>query len=140
MKKFRCSRCGKPITHVVWIDHKPYGEECARFILESSPRTLRQYNEKADKIIEYMKKDRDKYDFRIVEKEWIKKEFPSLKDGKTPAIEYKLKSRSDYDYNVIATDPLLLYLTTQKCLVDPVCCEIVGGKWDEKKNTCIIEF
>jgi len=110
-----CSRCGRRITQPIFVGGKPYGIECGRFLLSMDPKSLRQKQEKAEKIVEMMIKATDKYEFKIRKypKDFVRKHFPRSKiDERTV---YKLRDRPDVEreWGPIDGDPVVSYLVAQ---------------------------
>jgi len=115
MNEIYCSRCGRKITKPIYINGKPHGTECARFILKLSPKSLIQKAEIANRIYQDMLNSNE-YEFKIkkLPLEFVKKHFPISKINEGAIC--KLKDRPDvpWEWKAIHSDPIVCYLVAQK--------------------------
>ena len=118
----RCSRCGRRITKPVFIEGKPYGTECARFLLSMDPKSLRQKQQKAEKIFEKMLETTDKYEFKIkkLPEEYVRKHFPCSRINE--AVVYRLRDKPNVlrKWGPIDGDPIVSYLVAQKMKIEKI--------------------
>ena len=115
MNEIYCSRCGRKITKVIYINGKSYGTECARFILKLSPKSLIQKEEIANRIYQDMLNSNE-YEFKIkkLPLKFVKKHFPISKINEGAICKLKDRPDASWEWKAVHSDPIVCYLVAQK--------------------------